>query len=147
MRGSVLRHARSIGANESGSNFGTGWAVGWVVWSSNPCKLLKELVGASGFEPPTSWSRTLGQPFCRVLYRYADFLYSPSSACVFSGLAAVCFALACTQLATLVARKGQEKGKVFEAPELAADHLSDPFGLGVPIVLKKLTNPGALILN
>ena len=58
MRGSVLRNARSIGANESGSNFGTGWAVGWVVWSSNPCKLLKELVGASGFEPPTSWSRT-----------------------------------------------------------------------------------------
>jgi hypothetical protein len=58
MRGCVLRHARSIGANESGSNFGTGWAVGWVVWSSNPCKLLKELVGASGFEPPTSWSRT-----------------------------------------------------------------------------------------
>src|SRR5579871_1628315 len=58
MSGSVLRHARSIEANESRSNFGTGWAVGWVVWSSNPCKLLKELVGASGFEPPTSWSRT-----------------------------------------------------------------------------------------
>src|SRR5580704_16461039 len=58
MRGSVLRHARSIEANESRSNFGTGWAVGWAVWSSNPCKLLKELVGASGFEPPTSWSRT-----------------------------------------------------------------------------------------
>src|SRR5579872_7277990 len=58
MRGCVLRHARSIGANESGSNFRTGWAVGWVVSSSNPGKLLKELVGASGFEPPTSWSRT-----------------------------------------------------------------------------------------
>jgi hypothetical protein len=40
MRGCVRRHARSIGANESGSNFGTGWAVGWVVWSSNPCKFL-----------------------------------------------------------------------------------------------------------
>jgi hypothetical protein len=38
-------------------------------------------------------------------------------------------------LETLVARKGKEKGKVFEAPELGADHLSDPFGLGVPIVL------------
>ena len=43
MRGCVLRHARSIGANESSSNFGTGWAVGWVVWSSNPCKLLKRI--------------------------------------------------------------------------------------------------------
>jgi hypothetical protein len=24
----------------------------------NTCKLLKDLVGASGFEPPASWSRT-----------------------------------------------------------------------------------------
>ena len=58
MRGSVLRHARSIEANESRSNFRTGWAVGWVVWSSNPCKLLKDLVGARRFELRTSWSRT-----------------------------------------------------------------------------------------
>jgi hypothetical protein len=40
-----------------------------------------------------------------------------------------------------------QKGKVFEAPEPGADHLPDPFGLEVPIVLKKLTNPGALTLN
>ena len=58
MRGCVLRHARSIGANESGSNFATGWAVGWAVCPATTCKLLKELVGASGFEPPASWSRT-----------------------------------------------------------------------------------------
>jgi integrase len=25
---------------------------------NNPCKLLRDLVGASGFEPPASWSRT-----------------------------------------------------------------------------------------
>jgi hypothetical protein len=62
MRGCVLRHARSIGANESGSNFGTGWAVGWAVCPFTVCKLLKGLVGASGFEPPTSWSRTLESP-------------------------------------------------------------------------------------
>ena len=58
MRGCVLRHARSIGANESGSNFGTGWAVGWAVCPTTACKLLRNLVGASGFEPPASWSRT-----------------------------------------------------------------------------------------
>ena len=31
--------------------------------SSHDCKLLiaKEMVGASGFEPPSSWSRTVGQ--------------------------------------------------------------------------------------
>src|SRR5689334_21622132 len=52
--GWFLCHGRSIGARTSRSNFGTGWAV----WSSNPCKLLKELVGARGLEPPTSWSRT-----------------------------------------------------------------------------------------
>ena len=52
--GCVLGHARSIGAKKFGSNFGTGWAV----WLSPASKLLKELVGASGFEPPTSWSRT-----------------------------------------------------------------------------------------
>src|SRR5947207_15003738 len=35
-----------------------GWANGWAVFAPTACKLLKELVGASGFEPPTSWSRT-----------------------------------------------------------------------------------------
>jgi hypothetical protein len=59
MSSCVLRHARSIGAKEFGSNFGTGWAVGWAVYPSTASKLLKELVGASGFEPPASWSRTI----------------------------------------------------------------------------------------
>jgi hypothetical protein len=57
--GCVLSHGRSIGGRTSSSNFGTGWAVGWAVWLTNPCNLLKELVGASGFEPPASWSRTM----------------------------------------------------------------------------------------
>jgi hypothetical protein len=55
MRGWVLRHARSIGAKGCGRNFATGWAVR----PSSASKLLKGLVGASGFEPPTSWSRTI----------------------------------------------------------------------------------------
>jgi hypothetical protein len=54
-----------------------------------------------------SWSRTRGQPFCRVLRRFADLPYSPSSACVVNGLRATCFACVCSQLWTLVARKGQ----------------------------------------
>ena len=58
MRGCVLRHARSIGTMGCGRNFTTGWAVGWAVCPATTCKLLKELVGASGFEPPASWSRT-----------------------------------------------------------------------------------------
>ena len=58
MHGCVLRHARSIGTNGFGRNFATGWAVGWAVCPATTCKLLKDLVGASGFEPPTSWSRT-----------------------------------------------------------------------------------------
>jgi hypothetical protein len=53
MRGCVLRHARSIGTEGCGRNFATGWAV----CPATTCKLLKEVVGASEFEPPTSWSR------------------------------------------------------------------------------------------
>src|SRR3984957_5123364 len=56
--GYVLRHARSIGTKGCGRNFATGWAVGWAVCPVTACKSLKELVGASGFEPPASWSRT-----------------------------------------------------------------------------------------
>ena len=39
MRGCILRHARSIRANESGSNFATGWAIGWAVCRATACKL------------------------------------------------------------------------------------------------------------
>ena len=40
------------------SNFRSGWANGWAFRQLIARKRLKELVGASGFEPPTSWSRT-----------------------------------------------------------------------------------------
>ena len=30
----------------------------WTLFGGSICKSLKSLVGASGFEPPTSWSRT-----------------------------------------------------------------------------------------
>ncbi len=123
---------------------GPGWTL---ISGGSVCKSLRNLVGASGFEPPTSWSRTRGQRFCRVLRRFADLPYSPSSACVFNGLRAAGFACVCTQLQALVARKGQEKGKVCGAPEIAPDHFSDPHGFCRPIVLKKLTKPGALILS
>ena len=53
-----------------------------------------------------SWSRTRGQPFCRVLRRFADLPYSPSSACVVNGCAPTALH-AYAQLWTLVARKGQ----------------------------------------
>ena len=54
MRGCILRHARSIGANESGSKFGTGWAVGWAVYPANACKLMKDWSGRvdSNHRPP-----------------------------------------------------------------------------------------------
>src|SRR4051794_4980590 len=58
VRGCVICHGRSIGAWIPSSNFGTGWAVGWAVCPPTASKLLKEMVGASGFEPPASWSRT-----------------------------------------------------------------------------------------
>src|SRR5580658_7450631 len=35
-----------------------GWATGWAVFAHAAGKLLKEMVGARGFEPPASWSRT-----------------------------------------------------------------------------------------
>jgi hypothetical protein len=76
------------------------------------CKLLKELVGASGFEPPASRSRTLGQPHCRLLHRSADLPYSlaqlvPSMTCRL--LASYGYALSLLQ----------EKGKVLGGAEIS----------------------------
>ncbi len=54
---SVVCHGRSIGTFLSLIN--SMWVGKWVaVFGSAACKLLRDLVGASGFEPPTSWSRT-----------------------------------------------------------------------------------------
>jgi hypothetical protein len=58
MRGSVLRHARSIGAKKSGNNSGPGWAVAWAVR-----RYVIEISGVTGLEPVTSCvcsSRFLG---------------------------------------------------------------------------------------
>ena len=57
------------------------------------------------------------------------------------------FCMVCAQLRTLVARKGQEKGKVFGTQRIAPSHRSDPPGLCGAKVLKKLTKPGALMLS
>jgi hypothetical protein len=51
------------------------------------------------------------------LHRFADLLYIPSSACVFNGLRGFGVAGVCVQLQTLVAREGQEKGKVCDTPQ------------------------------
>src|SRR5215472_13245348 len=49
--------------------------AGWRRWQharkSPGAKALKEMVGASGFEPPTSWSRT----FCTRLHVFANYPY------------------------------------------------------------------------
>src|ERR1035438_4204719 len=108
---------------------------------------LLGMVGAEGFEPSTSWSRTRGTAILPGFAPYADLPYSSSSARVFNGLRANGLACVCAQLQTLVARKGQEKGKVCGAPKLVRGHHSDPPGFCRPIVLKKLTKPGTLILN
>src|SRR5438094_2623255 len=56
--GGVFRHGRSIRTFDSSSQMPSGRVNGRAVFASDACKLLKELVGASGFEPPASWSRT-----------------------------------------------------------------------------------------
>jgi hypothetical protein len=54
-RGRVLCHERSIRTfNPPGNAM---WVGNWVGCFCAG-KLLKEMVGASGFEPPASWSRT-----------------------------------------------------------------------------------------
>ena len=76
------------------------------------CRLLKELAGASGFEPPTSWSRTLGRP---ILQAFAAVCKSPIHSSFhhfLNDFQTFRFAPVCTELSTLVAREGQEKGKV-----------------------------------
>ena len=80
-----------------------GWVNGWAVFPPDVCKWLKGMVGAEGFEPSTSWSRTRFQAFCGCLHRLADRPYIPGSTCVLNGLRANGFACVCAQLRTLVA--------------------------------------------
>jgi len=69
-------------------------------------------IGCGGFEPPTSWSRTLGKPILQAFAAvckspiHSSFLHFPND---FQGFR---LALSCIGLPSLDARKGQEKGKV-----------------------------------
>src|SRR5215470_1671072 len=80
--------------------------------SYDSSKLLENLVGASGFEPPTSWSRTFGQPLLQAYAGICKSSIQPSLLRFLNDFQSFRFAPVCSQLPTLDARKGQEKGKV-----------------------------------
>jgi len=65
------------------------------------------LVGASGFEPPTSWSRTRFRAFCAGMHRFAEPPYSPVSRL----LTACCAELDLRRIAASCRLSLLEKGK------------------------------------
>src|SRR5215469_7537095 len=80
------------------------------------------MVGATGFEPVTSWSRTLGRP---VLHAFAGLCKLPIP-CSFlhflNDFQGFCFAPVCSRLPSLDARKGQEKGKLTQVFDSRFSH-------------------------
>ncbi len=62
---------------------------GWTLISGGSvCKSLKNLVGASGFEPPTSWSRTINPRTIKDLEEAQRFAQGCDMSRVFKGLRA-----------------------------------------------------------
>ena len=70
------------------------------------------MVGASGFEPPTSWSRTLGRAILQAFAGVCKLPIPCSFPHFLNDFQRFCFAPVCSRLPSLDARKGQEKGKL-----------------------------------
>jgi len=68
--------------------------------------------GATGFVSVTSWSQTLGQPLLQAYAGICKSSIQPSFLRFLNDFQSFRFAPVCSQLPTLDARKGQEKGKV-----------------------------------
>ena len=84
------------------------------------------MVGASGFEPPTSWSRTLGRPILQAFVRSCRSSIRSSFLRFLNEFPRIRLACACTELSRVDAGKGQEKGKVRQLIDSWFIHLSHP---------------------
>jgi len=80
------------------------------------------VVGASGFEPPTSWSRTLGRPILQAIAWLCNLPIPCSFRHFLNHFQTFRLAQGCTELSPLVTRKGQEKGKLTQVLDSRFTH-------------------------
>jgi hypothetical protein len=86
------------------------------------------VVGASGFEPPTSRSRTLGRPFLQALAGVCKLPIQCSFLHFLNDFQSLRLALGCSRLSPLVARKGQE-GQTLPSCWFLIHSSAPPFGI------------------
>src|SRR5215470_13411390 len=80
------------------------------------------MVGATGFEPVTSWSRTLGRPILQAIAWLCNLPIPCSFRHFLNHFQTFRLAQGCTELSPLVTRKGQEKGKLTQVLDSRFTH-------------------------